>query len=179
MGLADALDLVHLGGEPVEVSHDHQLHLRIQGKRLFQRGRVHVPAVRLGVDKDGDAALVDHGVEGRVKGHVRAEHTPPRKRAVADGGLSVEPFPRQLHAQVQRDSAAGEADRITDLRLFSGDALDLVDILAYGAHPVCFIRLGHVAQLLAVHGGRGEPDLLGKGMKLIVCGECHRATSFK
>ena len=28
---------------------------------------------------------------------------------MADGGLAVEPFPRQLHAQVQRGSAAGEA----------------------------------------------------------------------
>ena len=177
VGLADALDLVHLGGEAVEVGHDHQLHFGIEGERLFQSHRVHVPAAGLGVDKDGDTALVDHGVQRSIKGHVRAEHTPPRKSAVADGGLSIEPLPCQLHAQVQRGSAAGEADRITDLRLFSGDALDLVDILAYGAHPVCFIRLGHVAQLLAVHGGRGEPDLLFKGGKAVVCGKSHHSTS--
>ena len=67
---ADALDLVHLGGEAVQMRHDHQLHLRIQGERLFQRDRIHVPAVGLGVDKDGDAALVDHGVQRGVKGHV-------------------------------------------------------------------------------------------------------------
>ena len=78
---------------------------------------------------------------------------------------------------VESGSAAGEADRITDLRLFGGDALDLVDIFAYGAHPVCFIRLGHVAQLLAVHGGRGEPDLLFKGGKAVVCGKSHHSTS--
>ena len=67
---ADALDLLHLGGEAVEVGHDHQLHLGIERKRLLQRDGVHVPAVRLGVDKDGDAALVDHGVQRGVKGHV-------------------------------------------------------------------------------------------------------------
>ena len=67
---ADALDLVYLGGEAVEMSHDHQLHLGIQGERLFQRDGVHVPAVRLSVDKDGDSALVDHGVQRGVKGHV-------------------------------------------------------------------------------------------------------------
>ena len=98
---------------------------------------------------------------------------------MADGGLAVEPLPCQLHAQVQSGGAAGEADRITDLRLFGGDVLDLVDILADGAHPVGVIGAADILHLFAVHGGRSEPDLFGKGVKLIVCGECHRATSFK
>ena len=67
---ADALDLVHLGGEAVEMGHDHQLDFGIERKRLFQRDRIHVPAVGLCVDEYRHAALVDHGVQRGVKGHV-------------------------------------------------------------------------------------------------------------
>ena len=160
------------------MSHDHQLHLGIQGERLFQRDGVHVPAVRLGVDKDGDTALVDHGVQRGVKGHVRAEHTPPLESAVADGRLAVEPLPRQLYAQMQRSGAAGEANRITDLCFFGGNALDLVDILTHGAHPVGIVGETDIVQLLAVHSGGGEKGFLREGFEGYLVRRKHKGTSF-
>ena len=84
---------------------------------------------------------------------------------MADGRLAVEPLPRQLHAQVQRGGTAGEADRITDLSLCGGDALDLVDILAHGAHPVGIVGKTDIVQFLTVHGGGGEKGLLCEGGK--------------
>ena len=62
MGLADLLNDVHPAWETVQVGHDHQLDFGIERKRLFQGHRVHVPAVRFGVDEHRHAALIDHGV---------------------------------------------------------------------------------------------------------------------
>ena len=70
MGLADLLNDVHPAWETVQVGHDHQLDFGIERKRLFQRDRIHVPAVGLCVDEYRHAALIDHGVERGVKGHV-------------------------------------------------------------------------------------------------------------
>ena len=96
---------------------------------------------------------------------------------MADGGLAVEPLPRQLYAQVQSGGTAGKNDRIIDLCFFGGDALDLIDILTHSAHPVGGVCFGHVCKLLPMHGGGGEPDLLFKGGKFFVSGKSHSGTS--
>ena len=178
VGLADPLDDVHPRREAVQVRHDYEFHVRIKRKRLFQRGRVHIPATGLGVDKDGDTALIDDRVERRVKGHVRAEHALPLQRAVADGGAAVEPLPRQLDAQMQCGGAGGQADGVFHARLFGGDALDLVDVLAHGAHPVGVVGMPDIRQLLAVHGGGGEKRLLREGLKRDLIRKKHKGTSF-
>ncbi len=68
--VADGADLIHLRRGAVEVHNDDHLHLGVDLEGFFQRHRIHVPGVALRVDEDGDAALVHHGVDGGVKGHV-------------------------------------------------------------------------------------------------------------
>ena len=39
--------------------------------------------------KMGYTALIDHGIQGRIEGHIRTEYSLPFKRAVTDSRLSV------------------------------------------------------------------------------------------
>ena len=161
---ADGPERVDLPGGAVEMGGHHQFDLGIQLEGLLQGNGVHIPGVSLGVDEDGLAPLIGDGVDGGVKGHVTGKDLFPLQRAVARAGLAVEPLTRELHRKVQGRRAAGEGDGVPTAQLFAGQTLHLVDVGAHGAHPVGVEGLPHILQLLPVHGGGGQVDLLFKGL---------------
>ena len=57
-------------------------------------------------------------------------------------------------------SACGERNGVLAADLLGGEAFDLVDVRADGAHPVGFVSLGDVPDFVAVHRWAREPDLL-------------------
>ena len=60
--MADLLDAADVTGEAVELGADHEPGIGVHLKGLFQGHRVHIPGIVLRINKDGDAALVDHGI---------------------------------------------------------------------------------------------------------------------
>ena len=87
--LADLFDEVDPPRESVEFGADDQFDVGVDLKRLFERDGIHVPGLALGVDENRDAALVNHGVDGGVKGHIAAKNAFPLEGAVPDRGDTV------------------------------------------------------------------------------------------
>ena len=160
MGVTDSANLRHFAGGAIQMGHHHKADVGVQLKRLFQGFRAHVPGVGLGVDEDGLAVLIGHGVDGGVKGHVRAEDPVTLQRTLIGLGLAVQPLPCQLCGQVQSGGAAGQAHGVLDAHVCSQLLLHSVNIGTYGRDPVGADGLIHPALLVTVHGGRGQPKFV-------------------
>ncbi len=158
--LADGADFVNAGRSSVEVYEHHQAYVRVNFKSLFEGDRVHVPRLVFGVDEHGFAIFVGDGVHGGVERHVAAEHLVSAERAFARLGHAVERFASEFRAEVECGSACGERDGVLAADLLGGNPFDLVDVRADGAHPVGFVSLGDILDLVAVHCRAREPDLL-------------------
>ena len=91
---ANGADFVHLAGRSVQVHKYDQTNFRINFKSLFERDRIHVPGVVLGIDEHSLAVLVGNGVHRRVKSHVAAEHLVALQGSGADLGHAVKGFAR-------------------------------------------------------------------------------------
>ena len=88
---------------------------------------------------------------------------------MADRRTAIEPFARELYAQMQRSRAAGKGDRVFYARLFCRKLLHGGNIRADGRHPVCIIGFPDIPHLLAVHGRGGEPELFLKWPEVFFC----------
>ena len=164
MRVAHRADLANLGGRAVEVRQQYDPGLGMKAKGLLQRLGVHVPGVALGVHEHAGAALVGHRVHRRVEGQVRADHLAAGEAATnacahARGG-AIHPAGRELHGEVQHCRAGAKGHGMGHSAELGHLALDLVNVGAHGAHPVCLVGLGHEAQQVAMHGGRAEPEAL-------------------
>ncbi len=87
-------DFVHLAGCSVQVNEHHQSYFGVNFESLFERHRIHVPGVVLGVDEHGFAVFVGNGVHRRVKSHVAAEHLVALQGSSADLGHAVKGLAR-------------------------------------------------------------------------------------
>ena len=156
--VCDFSDFLHFARGAVEVGQDDQLRVRIDFKGLCQGFRVHVPGVRLRVNEHGVAVLIRYGVDGGVKGHVRAENPFPLQGAFVGLCLAVELFPGQLRGQVQGGGAGGQAHGVFHAYVFGDLLFRLVDVLAHRGDPVGLDRAVHPSLLVPVHGGGRQPD---------------------
>ena len=82
------------------------------------------------------------------------------ERTFARLGHAVKRFASELCAEVECCRAGRECDGVLAADLLGGEPFDLVDVRADGAHPVGFVSLGDVLDLVAVHCRAREPDLL-------------------
>ena len=160
MLFADGADFVNASRGSVEVHEYHQAHVRINFEGFLEGDRVHVPGFVFGVDEHGLAILIGDGVHSGVERHVAAEHLMVLERPGAGLGHAVERFACELGAEVECGRACGESDGVLAADLLGGEAFNLVDVRADGAHPVGFVSLGDVPDFVAVHRGAREPDLL-------------------
>ena len=158
MASANRTDFVDLAGRSVQMNEHHQAHVGVNFESLFKRHRVHVPGVVLGVDEHGFAVLVGDGVHGGIESHVAAEHLVPAQATLAHLGHAVQGLACKLCAKVQCGGTGGERHGVLATDLFGSEAFHLVDVRTHGAHPVGFVRLGHILDFFAVHGGAAEPD---------------------
>ena len=72
--VAQISDGIHLPALPIEVDHDNRLDLRLLRQGLFQQVRVHVPGVRLAIDKHWLRTTVTNRIGAGSKGEARADH---------------------------------------------------------------------------------------------------------
>ena len=134
-------------------NHNH-LDVRVNLKCLFQCHRVHIPGVTLGVDENGNAPLINHGIHRGAEGDVRAEDLFAAQRTLADHCLTVHSLSRKLYSKVERGRSRRQCDGVAHTDPFGEQPLRLVNVLPYRGHPVCLIRLGNIFHLIAVHRGR-------------------------
>ena len=160
MLFADGADFVNASRGSVEVHEYHQAHIRINFEGFLEGDRVHVPGFVFGVDEHGLAILVGDGVHGGIERHVATEHLAFLECPGAGLGHAVERFACKLGAEVECGRACGESDGVLAADLLGGEAFNLVDVRADGAHPVGFVSLGDVPDFVAVHRWAREPDLL-------------------
>ena len=166
MGSRYFLDFVDLARCAVKMcEHDH-LDIRVNLKCFFQRRRIHIPCVALGINKNRDAALVNHRVHRGGERNIRTEDPLIAQRAFSDFRLSIHGFPGELHGKMERRRSCRQCDCISDTDSFGDQSLNFVDILSYRGHPVCLIRFGNVLQFLAVHGRRRQPNFFLKRFQL-------------
>ena len=157
---ADGADFVDLGGGAVQVHEYHQAHIGVNFEGLFEGDRIHVPGVVFGVNEHGLAIFVSDGVHGGVEGHVAAEHLVVAEAPLARLGHAVKGLAREFGAQVECGSTGRKGYGVLATDLFGNQALDLVDVRAHGAHPVCFVSFCYVLDFFPMHGGAREPDFL-------------------
>jgi len=157
---ADSADFVNAGRCSVEVYEYHQAHVRVNFKSLLEGDRVHVPCLVFGVDEHGLAVLVGDGVHRRIKRHVAAEHLVVLERPGAGLGHAVKGFASKFCAEMEGCGAGRECDGVLAADLLGGNPFDLVNVRADGAHPVGFVSLGDILDLVAVHCRARKPDLL-------------------
>ena len=81
---------------------NNHFHFRIKYKCFFQCHRVHIPGVTLGVDEDGNATLINHGIHRGAEGDVRAEDLFAAQRALAGIGSTVHGLSCKLYGKVER-----------------------------------------------------------------------------
>ena len=155
---ANRTDFVHLAGRSVQMNKHHQAHVGVNFESLFKRHRVHVPGVVLGVDEHGLAVLVGDGVHGGIESHVAAEHLVSAQATLAHLGHAVQGLARELRAEVECRGSGRKGYGVLAADLFGSEAFHLVDVRTHGAHPVGFVRFGHVLDFFAVHGGAREPN---------------------
>ena len=136
----------------------HESLFGVNFKSLFEGHRIHVPGIVFGVDEHGFAVLVGNGIHRRVKSHVAAEHLVALQGTGADFGHAVQGFASELGAKVECRSTGRESDGVLAAHLLGGQAFNFVDVRTHGAHPVGFVCFGHILDLVAVHGGAGEPN---------------------
>ena len=162
MPVAYSPDLIDLPGRPIEMSDNHQLHIRVQRKSPLQSLRAHVPGIRLGIDKDCFAVFVCHRIDRRVEGHIGAEHLPALQRPVVRPRLTVEPFARELCGHVEGGRAAAQSDGVLDADLLRHQLLNHVYVLTDGTHPVGSDGFVNPPLFVAVHGRAAQPHLFIK-----------------
>ena len=114
----------------------------MQFEGFFKSDRIHIPSVTLGVNKNGNTALINNRVHRSVERHIAAKDLIPRLNS------------SEFHGKMQRRRTARKGDGIAATNLFGHLSLDFVDILPYCRHPVGLICLGNVFELIAVHGRR-------------------------
>ena len=160
MLLTNRLDQIHPSRKTVKFSRNHQFHIRIHLKGLFQSYGIHVPRGFLCINEYWNTPFINDGIQCGIKSHVRAEYTFSFKRTVTNGRLSIQRFAGVLDSKVKRGGAAGQAYSILHTCLFRSDALDFIDVFTDRTHPVSVICLLDVLHLVAVHRRRGKPNFL-------------------
>ena len=157
------------------MSKNYQLDVGIYFKRFFQSHRVHVPGIVFGVNKHGNAALIDNGIHCGIEGHITGRNPMPVQRPLPQGGLTVKLFPCQLHCQMQRGSTGGQGHCILAAHLPADSIFCLVDIFSNGGHPVGAIGLHHIIHGIRIHGWRRKPHFLFKWMEMMIFRNKHLA----
>ena len=76
--------------------------------------------------------------------------------------------------KMQRGRAAAERYGIADAEKAGKRSFDLVDVFAYGAHPVGLVGFAYELDLGAVHGRRREPEFLFERPDAGRCGKSHK-----
>ncbi len=74
---------------------------------------------------------------------------------------------------MKRGGAAGKSDGVLHACLLGRDLLHLIDVLAYGAHPVGFISLRDKLKLFPMHRRRCKPYLFLKSLELATSRKSH------
>ena len=164
------IQLVNFARGTVQVGNHHDSSIRVNFKCLLQCRRIHVPRIVLRVDKHRLAALVDHGIDCSIEGHVGAENLLPFQRTMPHLGYAIGLDARQLHRQMQRCRACCQRHGVFAADLLADQPLRLVNIFAHSGHPVGVVCLTHVFQLCPMHGRAAEPDLTFKfGKSVCFC----------
>ena len=128
MFFAYSPDLFYLSRRTVQVRNNDKPYLRVEFKSLFQRLRIHIPGIILGVYEDGLPILIGDGVDGCAESHIRAENPMPLQGAFVWPCLTIQPFSRQLDCEVQRSRTCGQRNSIFAANIVRNLLFYLVDV---------------------------------------------------